>query len=124
MTKSMIALFAGASALSFAVANAGEMKETKAADDITAEIEAVFAAADTDGSGTISRAEHDAYFAQKSAEAAAEGEAWGEDKKAKADADFAAMAGDDDEVSMDEAKAFVMAKYEENAAEANDGAGQ
>jgi len=108
MNKFVIALAVGT--VSFSSAFAGEEKAKTEAVDVEAHVEARFVEVDSDADGIVTRAEYDADFAKKAEKAAAEGEAWTDEKKAEADADFVAMAGEDGAVTLAEAKAFVLAK--------------
>lgn len=114
MRKIIVVLLAGV--VSITAANAGEEKSDAAA--IDAKIEASFAAADLDKNGSVTREEFDANYAAKAQEAAANGEIWDDAHKEKALVDFTTMAGEDGSVTLEEAKAFVVAKQEAAAAAA------
>lgn len=107
MKKSMIATLmigAGALAASASLAKHHEGKEGEHADykaKMEAKLAESFAATDTDGSGTISRAE---YLAAKMAAAEKEWDSHTE------------FLGDDGEASLDEVKAYHAAKNEKKKA--------
>lgn len=89
--------------------NAGEATAEEAP-DMEAQVEARFKEVDVDADGIVTRAEYEADYAKKAEEAATKGEAWDDERRAKAAADFVAMAGEDDAVTLEEAKAFVAAR--------------
>lgn len=102
----LTASIAGASVLIAATALAEHHGQKKEGHDWEAKMAAKFAEVDADGSGAISR---DEFLAHKAAAAEKE---WDE---------HAEVAGDDGEVSLDEAKAYHKAKYEAKKAKMKEG---
>ena len=103
MKKTAFVLIAGATAFAAASAFAGhhEGKKEDHMEKMTAKLEAKFAKVDADGNGQITR---DEFMAYKMAEAEEAWNAHGE------------YIGDDEQVSLEEAKAYHMAKMADHKA--------